>query len=780
MKITRTIMCSSIAAALAALAAPAGAQQQQPKQSDEIEVVTVTAQKRKEDPAKVAMSISAVTGKQLQEEHIRDITDLTRVVPNISFTAASGNGGAGPGTSNIEIRGISSTAGAATVGVYLGDTPVTVGNVYTMGNVEPRFFDIDRVEVLRGPQVTLYGASSMGGTIKFVPNEPDLKEREFSTYTEFSHTKDGSPSYSANVVGNIPLIADELALRIGVQAQHTGGFISQVDGEGAVLAKDINKISDQEVRLALKWKPTRALTITPSVYYQRLDAKDISAFNIELPNYQAQKQVREPSIDKLLTPSLTVNWDLGAVDLTSATSYFSRKFDRTQNGSAYNSYSLSTFLTSTADGGKAPPELIEAIAGLPSAVYLNNQVRQVSQEFRLASRPYDAAVSPWTWLAGTYFSRQHTNITENDPIFGVTDTFKQFGFDIYDPELLPDVRPGSFPNDNSFAGAFHYREKQGSVFGEVNYYFTPTLHATVGARYLRANSHLDQRNGNYLAGAGNNSGASLKSTAFTPKYAVTWEVDPRHTLYTSVSKGFRLGGSNIFVPPTTCGGDLELNGLTEGPPNYASDSLWNYEVGSKSRFLNNRLTVNADVFYVKWKNIQQGVYLPTCAYTYNANAGDATSKGFEFDIKAKPIAGLTLSASGGYVKAELSNDQGIQNGVVGAVAGAQIQGVPKYNAALNARYNFAVGDRSAFVMGGVQWVGSSKGSLNPELTDYQRPAYHTADFSAGMAVDRYSVSVFVKNAFDNDKVIQHPQVASIVQGYRLMPRAIGVSLAAKF
>ncbi|HEX8403755.1 MAG TPA: TonB-dependent receptor, partial [Duganella sp.] len=244
--------------------------------------------------------------------------------------------------------------------------------------------------------------------------------------------------------------------------------------------------------------------------------------------------------------------------------------------------------------------------------------------------------------------------------------------------------------------------------------------------------------------------------------------------------GFRLGGSNIFVPPTTCGPDLELNGLTEGPPNYASDSLWNYEVGSKSRFLNNRLTVNADVFYVKWKNIQQGVYLPTCAYTYNANAGDATSKGFEFDIKAKPIAGLTLSASGGYVKAELSNDQGIQNGVVGAVAGAQIQGVPKFNAAINARYNFAVGDRSAFVMGGVQWVGSSKGSLNPELTDYERPAYHTADFSAGMAVDKYSVSVFVKNAFDNDKVIQHPQVASIVQGYRLMPRAIGVSLAAKF
>jgi outer membrane receptor protein involved in Fe transport len=753
---------------------------QQINSSDEIEVVKVTAQKRKEDPAKVAMSISAVTGAQLQAEHIRDITDLTRAVPNISFTAASGNGGAGPGTSNIEIRGISSTAGAATVGVYLGDTPVTVGNVYTMGNVEPKFFDIDRVEVLRGPQATLYGASSMGGTIKFVPNEPDLKEREFTTYTEASNTKGGSANYAANIVANLPLIPDELALRIGVQAQHTGGYIDQVDGGGAVLANNINKISDQELRAALKWKPTRALTITPSVYWQRIDAKDIAAFNLELPLYQAQKQIREPSKDTLLSPSVTINWDLGPFDLTSATSYFERKFDRTQNGSAYNSYSLSTFLTSTADGGKAPPELIEAIAGLPSAVYLNNQVRQVSQEFRLASRPYDAAVSPWTWLAGTYFSRQHTNVVENDPIFGVTDLFKQFGFDIADPELLPDARPGQFPNDNSFAGAFHYREKQTSIFGEINYYFVPTVHATVGARYLKADTTLEQRNGNYLAGAGNNSGAATSSHAFTPKYALTWEVSPTNTVYTSIAKGFRLGGNNIFVPPTTCGPDLEANGLEAGPPDYKPDSLWSYEVGSKSRFLNNRLSINADVFYVKWKNIQQGVYLPTCAYTYNANAGDATSKGFEFDIKAKPIPGLTLSASGGYVKAELSNDQGIENGVVGAVAGAQIQGVPKYNAAINAVYNFSAWDKPAFVMAGMQWVGSSKGSLDPEQTDHDRPSYHTTDFSAGMTFDRYAFSVFVKNAFDTDTIIQHPQVASIVQGYRLAPRSIGVTLATKF
>lgn len=405
----------------------------------------------------------------------------------------------------------------------------------------------------------------------------------------------------------------------------------------------------------------------------------------------------------------------------------------------------------------------------------------MSQEFRLASRPYDAARSPWTWLGGVYLSNQHTNIAENDPIFGVNDTFAQFGFSSADPDILPGAYAGAFPADNAFAGAFHYREKQASVFGELNYYFTPALHLTLGARYLKGDSTLDQKNGLYLAGAGNDSSTSLSSTAFTPKYALTWEVDPANTVYTSVAKGFRLGGSNVFVPPTTCGPDLAANGIDNGPATYAPDSLWNYELGSKSRLLNNRLSINAAVFYVKWSNIQQGVYLPTCAYSYNANAGDATSKGVEFEIKAKPMPGLTLSASGGYVKAELSNDKGLQNGIVGAVAGAPIQGVPKYNAAVNARYNFALfGDKSAFVTGGVQWVGASKGSLDPGQTDYQRPAYRTADFSAGVAFDKYDLSVFVKNAFDTDTVIQHPQVASIVQGYRVAPRSIGLGLAAKF
>jgi iron complex outermembrane receptor protein len=762
-------------AATNAKPAPASSAAKSSAASDQIQSITVTAQKRKEDPNKVGLSITAISGADLQAEHITDFTDLTRSIPNISFTAASGNGGAGPGTENIEVRGISSAAGAATVGVYLDDVSITVGNVYSMGTVEPKFFDLDRVEVLRGPQGTLYGASSMGGTIKFIANQPDLKEREVDAYAEVSNTKGGSMNYSSNVVGNLPLITDELALRIGAQVEHSGGYINQVDGNGDTISNDINKIDDQELRLALKWKPTHDLTITPSVYYQKIDAHDIGAFWLGLPDYEAQKQVREPSTDVLLVPTITLNYSLDSVDITSVTSYFQRKFDRIQNGSQYNSYSLSTLI----NPALAPAGLVAAVQDLPSAVFLDNQVRQFSQELRISSKAYDAKVSPWTWVGGVYVSNQHTNIIENDPIYGINATFNAFKVSPIDP-LLAGGKAGDLPNDDSFFGAFHYREQQTSLFGDLSYYFTPTLHATVGARFLKASDTLAQDNALYLAGAGDSGGASLSSTAFTPKYSLTWEVDPTDTLYSSIAKGFRLGGANTYVPPVTCAADLANIGIAQAPSTYASDSLWSYEVGNKSRFFDNHLSINADVFFVNWKNIQQDIYLPTCTYTYEANAGNATSKGFEFEVKAKPMSGMTLGVSAGYVKAVLTNDEGLQQGVIGAVSGAQIEGVPKFNATATAQYNFALGGNSAFVLGGIHWVGSSHGSLDPTQTDYERPQYYTVDLSTGMTVHDIDMTLFVKNALDNNTIIQHPQVASIVEGYRVFPRSIGLSLATKF
>jgi len=791
----------------AADSAPEPAKATKGQLSSGIQTVVVTAQKRQEDPNKIALSISAVSGEALQEQHVTDITDLTRSVPNISF---SQNNGAGPGLTNIEMRGVSSMAGSSTVGVYMDDVSVTVSNVYAMGTVEPKFFDLDRVEVLRGPQGTLYGASSMGGTIKFIANQPDLKLYSTDVFAQYSSTKGGGSNTSGYVVGNIPLIKDELAFRIGVQSNKTSGFIDQVDGNGNVIANRVNSMNDQELRMALKWKPSKDLTLLPSLYYQVVNGSGSDAFDMgTLPKYETSIIVREPSTDKLLIPSLTVNYDMDGSTLTSVSSFFQRKFDRILDGKNYTTGPLTStdpvsgcYIYVAACGGTVPDGLLTTIKSLPSPTSLDSKVQQFSQELRLTSKEYDQSVSPWTWVGGLYYANERLTMVENDPIYGLNAAFAKYGIDVNDVNALANdlyfpgnpalgIAPGTafanpFPNDNLYYGHEYKRDVQSAMFGEANYYFSPTLHATAGLRYLVASDSIVQTNGLYTAGYNTNDYFTIQNTtnshATTPKFALTWEVDPTNTLYTSAAKGFRLGGGNEYVPSQFCSGDLGALGLTSAPGTYNQDSLWSYEVGNKSRFFDNRVSVNADLFYLNWKNLQQFVLLPNCQYEYNTNVGNATSKGAEIDVKFKPLPELLLGVAAGYTKAELSDNDGlVLDGIPGAVKGAQIEGVPKYNAQISAKYNFAVmEDKSGYVTGAMHWVGSSHGSLNPADPDYIRPQYHSVDLSTGLSFDAFDVSLFVKNAMDDKTIIMHPNVNATIEGYRVNPREIGMNVTAKF
>jgi len=768
-----------------------------------IQTVVVTAQKRKEDPNKIAMSITAISGEALQEQHVTDFTDLTRSVPNISF---SQNNGAGPGLTNIEMRGVSSSAGSSTVGVYMDDTSVTVSNVYSMGTAEPKFFDLDRVEVLRGPQGTLYGASSMGGTIKFIANQPDLKKYSADLFGQYSSTKGGGSNTSESLVGNIPLIKDELGLRIGVQANAQSGFINQVDVSGNVIANRINSMNDQEARIALKWKPTRDLTVLPSVYYQIVNGHGNSAFDLStLPAYETSILVREPSTDKLLIPSLTLSYDMDGANLTSVSSYFQRQFDRILDGKNYTTGPLTStnptsgcYIYVAACGGSVPDALLTTIQGLQSPTSLDSKVQQFSQEVRLASKEYDPTVTPWTWVGGLYYANERTTITENDPVKGINAAFAQFGLSPEDPNVLyfpgnaslgiapytPYANP--FPNDNLYYGHEYKRDEQKAIFGEANYYFSPALHATIGLRYLKADDSITQQNGLYTAGFNTNNynqiSNTTSSTATTPKFALTWETSPTNTLYTSAAKGFRLGGGNEYVPPLLCQADLQALGRTAAPLTYDQDSLWSYEVGNKTRFMDNRVSVNADLFYLNWKNLQQYVVLPSCQFQYNTNVGNATSEGAEFDIKFKPVPEWLLGFAAGYTKATLADNDGLtKDGILGAVKGAQIEGVPKFNAQISAKYNFSVmDDKSGFILAAMHWVGSSHGALNPTDPDYIRPQYHTVDLSTGLSFEAFDISLFVKNALDDNTIIMHPSVNATLQGYRANPREIGANISARF
>jgi len=768
--------------------APAPAEAASAPKTNTLDAVVITAQKRKEDVRKVPLSVSVVSGDALQEGHINDVTDLTRSVPNLSFSSQ-----AGAGLSTLEIRGVSSQAGSATVSLYLDDVSLTTRNLYSQGTAEPRFFDLDRVEVLRGPQGTLYGASSLGGTIKFISKQPDAKAFSGSAYTELSSTSHGGTNYLGQAVLNVPLIAGNTALRIGVQTGHDSGYIDQVSPTTlGVTDKGINSTDWNVLKLALKTDFAPGWSATPALFYQRFKSHDIDAAYLTVGSYQlpsgatpalglfqTSKPVREPATDTLTVPSLTVTGDLGFGDFTGVLSGYKRRFDRIQDGTNINVPYIASVVTD--------PALGAVVAGLPSAVELGNKIDQTSLELRVASKDYDASRGPITWIGGAYFAQTKTQVIDNEPIFGINAAFTAAGKDINDPNELADSFPGAFTGDSSYYSARHYKDKQSSLFGELTYNVSTALRATAGVRLLRATQSFTREGDFYYAGGPVTAAIDSSGNAVTPRFAVSWDLSPSTTLYSNIAKGFRLGGANRPVPTTPLVvADLGALGLpTTPPPTFDSDSLWSYEIGSKSRLLDNRLSLNVSAFHIDWKNIQQNVVLPTSGFDFETNAGRATVNGLEFEARWRATDALTLSAGASWTHAVFAEDNPAlgfdASGDVNARKGDEIQGVPKYSARLGAEYRFApMAIGSAFVRGSAQWTGASHGTVVKSSSDYIRPAYVTADASAGLSLDRWEFTLFVKNLTNNQRIIQQPSIQGVSEAYYLRPRTIGLTAAYEF
>jgi len=745
--------------------------------ADQKETIVVTATKRKEDVAKIPLSVTVIGGEALEEQHIQTVEDLTRSVPNMSFSGGAAGGGSG--LSTIEMRGISSQAGSATVGVYLDDVSMSTRNLYSLGSAEPKFFDIDHIVVLRGPQGTLYGASSMGGTIKFVSNQPNLRSVESSYSAELASTQHGGVTGIVSGVYNAPLVPGQMALRMGAQLGRIGGYIDQVSQSDPtqVIAKGINSENDVVLKAALKWAPDGRLDITPAFFFQRVKSNGLDVSHLTdisgnpLPANRTDQLLREPGTDKLLVPSVTINYDLGRADVTSVTSYFRRTFDRQQDGQAANSEFFGCCLI-----GPSPAGLAAAVNNLPSAVLLDNSIRQFSEEARITSKAYDGTGLPLTWLAGVYFSDLKTRVTDNEPVFGINSTFAAFGASTADPSVLSGAYPNDFPNDNAYFSERRYSERQSSLFGEATYFLAPTLRLTAGARYLYATETLDRDGDFYFANGPQHSSFTGKYHKVTPKFAVSWDIAPGSSVFASATEGFRLGGANRAIPLSICGDELlNVYHLTASPGTFESDSLWSYEVGSKSSFMDNRLYVSAAAFWVKWKNIQQDIQL-ACTFDFEGNFGRATSKGLEIEARVRPTADLTLGFFGGITHATF--DEAVPS--INVDGGAQLQGVPRWNGALTGEYRFySHGGTSGFFRGAVRWVGSSRGSFDPNNPDYARESYKIVDASVGADIDSWEVSLFAKNLLNDKTIIQRPFVQFLTEALRPRPRTIGVMISRK-
>jgi outer membrane receptor protein involved in Fe transport len=801
---------SAPAAAASAPAASASAPVAKGAASDDLQRVVVTAQKRKEDILNVPISLSVVSAEQLGASQILDVEDLTRNLPNISFTSQGG-----PGLGTLEIRGISSQAGSATVSTYIDDVSLTTRNLYSQGTAEPRLFDLDHVEVLRGPQGTLYGSSSLGGTVKYISKQPDLKSFSGTATLDTSYTDHANGwNWQAEGVLNVPLVQNSVALRLGIQSGHQAGWIDQVDYLTLnTIAKGINSADWNVFKGSLKADLGPRWSITPALFVQQYNTEDIDASYLhvgsdqvtpyagdKLPPFTTSKQVREPGRDRLEVPSLTVNGDVGVGDFTGVVSGYKRRFNRIQDGTSINSVYIGDVTLPNAPPDDPAAEAIRnQVRALPSAVQLNNEIDQTSIELRMASKDYDPkSGNPFTWIGGFYAARAKTQVYDNEPVFGITQVFQQHGLDVNNPNDLDGTWAGAFTGDSSYYSARHYDDRQHSVFGEFTWHATPAVSATAGLRWLSASQHFTREGDYYYSNCGNDPGVcpitaliDTSDTATTPSFKLNWSLDPTTSVYASAAKGFRLGGANRPVPDTPLvEQDLATLGLPGKPPaSFAPDSLWSFEVGSKQRLLNNTLNLNLAAFYINWTNIQQDVTLPTAGYDFETNVGRAKSWGLEAELRQRVSSNLDILSAAGYTSAVFAEDVPAlgtstdANGVdyLNVQKGDPVQGVPTGSFSFGYDYHWEINTKvGGFFRGNTQWTGSSHGSLFREDADRNRPSYWNLDLSGGLVWERWQATLYLKNALNNRTAIQHPSVQGVDEAFQLRPRTIGVQVTGDF
>jgi outer membrane receptor protein involved in Fe transport len=798
----------------AGLAPWAGAQSG-PAAAPKIEEITVTSQKRSENVRKVPLSVTVLSGAAIRAAHIQNFADLTRAVPNLSFSSQ-----AGEGLSNLEIRGISSSAGTATVALYLDDVSLTTRNLPTEGASEPRFLDIARVEVLRGPQSTLYGASALGGTLRYISNQPKMDALEGNVFSEVSGTYHGSVNWDEQGVLNIPIVDHRLVLRLAAETGSDSGYIDNINpATGAVIKSGINSTGFNVVRGTLLWTPADWLSLTPSVFFQDFDQRDSDAQYLALPNDQTPKLVAEPGHDKLVVPAFTANADLGFANLIAVTGNYERQFVRTLDSSIYDNLAvylcnpLDTAVTCDDANGNpvynAPTGLFNALNNRPSETYYSNTVRQWSEEIRLVSKPYVPGESalPFTWIAGLYYSDEHTTSTDTEFVNGASALFNQYGVSVADPTVISSAFPGDIVHDEVFQGITSYDTAQYAVFGEATYYPRPNIRITAGARYQYArDGESTFQNYYYDYGSGGLDTEVGHFYTFLPKFAIGWDVTPENTIYANASKGFRLGSENRRIPfiadqvndSGTPSYDFAQLGLHGSPNDFGPDKLWNFELGDKGRLMGGLVTFSADVFYILWSDIQAEIPLVTSGDEFQTNAGSATSYGTEFELRARATDSLTIGLSGSVVNATF--DHGVEvNGqlVNGTFAGEKIPGVPDFNLSQDTKYSFRVNDTlSGFITVAPDWVGESHGDVVQTNPDYKRPSYVTLDASAGLEWGRWLVTLFGRNLTNNNKIIQRPDIQGSaspeyefdylgtatrnVQGFTLRPLTVGMNASLRF
>jgi outer membrane receptor protein involved in Fe transport len=725
--------------------------------SEGLEEITVTATRRAQSVEKVPISIEALDQKALTENGIKSISDLAAEVPGLNYMAN--------GTevtlnyTTISIRGFNTSVGASTVGIYLDDTPLQsrmspIGNV---GSVFPYAFDLDRVEVLRGPQGSLFGASSESGAIRFVTNQPSLTDFSGYAHSEFSYTEYGAPNYDAGVAAGGPIVENESGYRVSAWYHRDGGYVNQVDPlTGQVVIPDVNSAEKGAVRAILEFKVADTM-ITPSMHFQWTTDNGNNAFwyplsNVSTGHFSDGDFVPDTGSEHLAVPALKIQTPLSFADLTFNTSYVNRSFNETFDEVLLT---CGIFNCGGGYGGAYPTSPSQAAPSNTGLV-----MRGFTEELRLTSNDPSAF---FTWLGGLY----HSTRRQQD----------------YQSSLASPVFAGSLGNPIYYTNQTVW-DQNSAIFAQGDLHPTDKLTVTVGGRWEIDKYVQHNQNGSGAFSAGlppYSSSPPGKETPFLPKASISYQLDPDNMLYTSVGKGLRVGGDNAGIP-TFCG---EIS-----PATYQPDYIWSYEIGAKDRFLDGRLQLDSSVFHVRWSKIQTSIEL-ACGQAYTQNLGTAESDGFDMALAALVTDQLKLQLNVGYADAHYADNSYDAYGHPVAIAGYGIQAlgptVPPWDviAAANYLIPLANGDKINLRP---QWIYHSHNG-RPQMSDVPNsPAYlpadvadpvtHLTNLRAEYSHERLTLGLFANNVFNAHPLLNPYQAnpsTTLIEYDTFTPRTVGIS-----
>jgi len=746
----------------------------------DLQEIVITANRREEQLGRVPISVAAFTRDQMDTEGVRRVDDIALLTPGLTFTHSAGADGAGGQLTQISIRGIQSSVGAATTGVYIDDTPIQTRVLATSSsNVYPEVFDLSRVEVLRGPQGTLFGAGAEGGTVRFITTAPSLTEYSGYERSEVSFTDSGAPSYETGIAGGGPIIDNTLGFRASAWFRHDGGWIDRVDPSTMQTVQDnSNSQNSATLRLAMTWAPTGQLKITPSIFYQNLQLNDTSLYWNSLSNpadeqFLNGRTLRQPSKDVSILPAIAVDYDLGFASLLNNMSFFNRQATGIKD---YSNWIREQF-------GASP---IPTLPGESAPVYLDDTQNVFTEELRLRSNG-DTRLS---WTAGLFFSHAKQFAYENyvdrylnQTLMGITagaPNCPPGGCNVEQFFGIPEVAGQSY-----FLGTEDTLDQQIAAFGQADFQLVDGLKITAGLRYADMKYTNATVTEGPLVGGTAVSGGAQDEHPLTPKAGIEYQMNSNVLLYASASKGFRPGGSNIIVS-TTCGTDLTELGLKQVPPSYNSDNVWSYELGNKSNLADGRLQINSSVFWIDWNRIQQNIVLPSCAAAFVSNLGAAVSKGFDLQTRIQPFSGLTVELSGGYTDATYSETTLGGAGSIIAEKGDPI-GVPKWSGNLSSQYDFSPMGLRAYTRFDFQFIGEGP-SQDPRVYGYDpaiTPTQETKmlNLRVGAYLGEWNLSLFADNVTNDHPELSfgHDTLTSpIFTSYTYRPRTIGLTAVLKF